>query len=291
MSMTRSKRSRPLIARQGARRAGAGVAEPRGRVPVQRVVDQRGLARAGNAGHAASAAPPGSSTSRSRRLLPLAPGSRCGARRRPRAWRGTAIGLEPGEVLAGERIRVGVDLRRRGRWRRPRRRGRRRRARGRRRSRRCGSPPRRARRRSRCCRGRAGAASVPSSRALSRWCRPIEGSSRMYMTPVSPEPTWLARRMRCVSPPEKRVGGAIERSGIRGRRRRGSAAARRSPARCAWRRLARQPGSCSALEVRSSARPTVRRVTSAMPRRRPAPRARRRSGACRRNRRRVAQPR
>src|SRR5205823_1336923 len=44
--------------------------------------------------------------------------------------------------------------------------------------------------------------SVARSRRLSRWCRPIEGSSRMYMTPVSPDPTWLARRMRCDSPPE-----------------------------------------------------------------------------------------
>ncbi len=37
---------------------------------------------------------------------------------------------------------------------------------------------------------------------LSRWCRPMEGSSRMYMTPVRPEPTWLASRMRWASPPE-----------------------------------------------------------------------------------------
>ena len=39
-------------------------------------------------------------------------------------------------------------------------------------------------------------------RALSRWCRPIEGSSSTYITPVRPEPIWLARRMRCASPPE-----------------------------------------------------------------------------------------
>src|SRR6186713_3124837 len=30
--------------------------------------------------------------------------------------------------------------------------------------------------------------SVSSSRWLSRWCRPIDGSSRMYITPTSPEP-------------------------------------------------------------------------------------------------------
>ena len=45
--------------------------------------------------------------------------------------------------------------------------------------------------------------SVSSRRWLSRWCRPIEGSSRMYMTPTRPEPIWLARRMRCASPPDK----------------------------------------------------------------------------------------
>ena len=44
--------------------------------------------------------------------------------------------------------------------------------------------------------------SVSSSRALSRWCRPIDGSSSTYMTPVRPEPIWLASRMRCASPPE-----------------------------------------------------------------------------------------
>ena len=35
-----------------------------------------------------------------------------------------------------------------------------------------------------------------SSRRLSRWCKPIEGSSRMYITPTSPAPIWLARRIR-----------------------------------------------------------------------------------------------
>ncbi len=44
--------------------------------------------------------------------------------------------------------------------------------------------------------------SVPSRRWLSRWCRPMDGSSRMYMTPTSPEPIWLASRMRCASPPD-----------------------------------------------------------------------------------------
>ena len=42
----------------------------------------------------------------------------------------------------------------------------------------CGSSPRRARRRRRYCRGRAGARASSSSARLSRWCRPIDGSSR-----------------------------------------------------------------------------------------------------------------
>ncbi len=45
--------------------------------------------------------------------------------------------------------------------------------------------------------------SVSMSRALSRWCSPMEGSSSTYITPVRPEPIWLARRMRCASPPER----------------------------------------------------------------------------------------
>ena len=43
---------------------------------------------------------------------------------------------------------------------------------------------------------------VSSRRALSRWCRPIEGSSSTYMTPVRPEPICDARRIRCASPPD-----------------------------------------------------------------------------------------
>ena len=44
---------------------------------------------------------------------------------------------------------------------------------------------------------------VSSKRSLSRWCKPIEGSSNTYMTPVKPLPIWLAKRMRCASPPER----------------------------------------------------------------------------------------
>ncbi len=45
--------------------------------------------------------------------------------------------------------------------------------------------------------------SVPISLPLSRWCRPIDGSSSTYITPVSPEPICEASRMRCDSPPER----------------------------------------------------------------------------------------
>ena len=44
---------------------------------------------------------------------------------------------------------------------------------------------------------------VASRRSLSRWCRPMEGSSSTYITPVRPLPIWLARRMRWASPPDK----------------------------------------------------------------------------------------
>ena len=44
---------------------------------------------------------------------------------------------------------------------------------------------------------------VASRRSLSRWCRPMEGSSKTYITPVRPLPIWLARRMRWASPPER----------------------------------------------------------------------------------------
>src|SRR6266851_4029961 len=43
---------------------------------------------------------------------------------------------------------------------------------------------------------------VLMSLRLSRWCRPIDGSSRMYRTPISLEPIWVASRIRCDSPPD-----------------------------------------------------------------------------------------
>ncbi len=45
--------------------------------------------------------------------------------------------------------------------------------------------------------------SVSMSLRLSRWWRPIEGSSSTYRTPISFEPICVARRMRCDSPPER----------------------------------------------------------------------------------------
>lgn len=47
--------------------------------------------------------------------------------------------------------------------------------------------------------------SVAKSLSLSLWCNPIDGSSRMYRTPTSPDPICVARRIRCASPPESVV--------------------------------------------------------------------------------------
>ena len=44
---------------------------------------------------------------------------------------------------------------------------------------------------------------VCSSRSLSRWCKPIDGSSSTYITPIKPAPIWLARRIRWASPPDR----------------------------------------------------------------------------------------
>lgn len=45
--------------------------------------------------------------------------------------------------------------------------------------------------------------SVSISRWLSRWCRPMEGSSSTYSTPTRPEPICVASRMRWASPPDR----------------------------------------------------------------------------------------
>ena len=45
--------------------------------------------------------------------------------------------------------------------------------------------------------------SVAMSFALSRWCSPIDGSSRMYSTPIRLDPIWVASRIRCASPPDR----------------------------------------------------------------------------------------
>ena len=64
--------------------------------------------------------------------------------------------------------------------------------------------PRRAPRLGACCPGRAARLSVFMSLPLSRWCRPMLGSSRIYSTPMSPEPICVARRMRCALAARKR---------------------------------------------------------------------------------------
>ena len=38
---------------------------------------------------------------------------------------------------------------------------------------------------------------------LSFWCKPIDGSSSTYNTPVSPEPICEASLILCASPPDK----------------------------------------------------------------------------------------
>ncbi len=35
------------------------------------------------------------------------------------------------------------------------------------------------------------------------WCNPIDGSSKIYNTPVNPEPICVANRIRWASPPDK----------------------------------------------------------------------------------------
>ena len=44
---------------------------------------------------------------------------------------------------------------------------------------------------------------VSSSLSLSRWCRPMDGSSRIYSTPIRLLPIWVARRIRWLSPPDR----------------------------------------------------------------------------------------
>ena len=63
----------------------------------------------------------------------------------------------------------------------------------------------------RVARGREAARACASRRALSRWCSPIDGSSRMYSTPTSRDPICVASRMRCASPPDSDSADAAER--------------------------------------------------------------------------------
>ena len=45
--------------------------------------------------------------------------------------------------------------------------------------------------------------SVCISFSLSLWCKPILGSSSMYITPTRLDPIWVASLMRWLSPPER----------------------------------------------------------------------------------------
>ena len=45
--------------------------------------------------------------------------------------------------------------------------------------------------------------SVASSLSLSRWCSPMDGSSKIYSTPIRLLPIWVASRIRWLSPPER----------------------------------------------------------------------------------------
>ena len=210
MSMTRSICSSPSM-RSARCRLDARAVQARGGVAEERVDDQRGLARAGHAGDAGEEPERDSARSRSSGCCRVRP--RCVIWRAgsgPHAQRRQRDAAPPREVLAGDR--GGVASMSRGvpcatRW--PP----------------CAPAPgprsmtwSASRMASSSCsttitvlpRSRS-CLSVPSRRWLSRWCRPIEGSSRMYMTPVRPEPTWLARRMRWDFPARERLGAAVER--------------------------------------------------------------------------------
>ena len=44
---------------------------------------------------------------------------------------------------------------------------------------------------------------------LSFWCKPIDGSSSTYNTPVRPDPIWDANLILCPSPPESVAAGRL----------------------------------------------------------------------------------
>ncbi len=97
-------------------------------------------------------------------------------------------------------------------------------------------------------------ASVASSRSLSRGCRPIEGSSKMYSTPTRPQPICPARRMRCDSPPD-RVGA------VRARVRYSSPTLSKKPSRP---RISFSTSAAITARVSSSSRSLKNSVASAM---------------------------
>ena len=154
--------------------------------------------------------PTGISTSTSRRLCWLAPSRAATAAPGVRRT-GTAISSTPRQERARQRRPACATPAPPCPRRRRARRARRRPGPCRSASRTRASSPRRARRRSPCCRGRADARAWRSGARLSRWCSPIDGSSRMYSTPTRLDPICVASRMRCASPPESVRRAARER--------------------------------------------------------------------------------
>ena len=106
--------------------------------------------------------------------------------------------------------------------------------------------------------------SVSMSRWLSRWCRPIDGSSSTYSTPVRPDPICVASRIRCASPPASVAAG-------RSSDRYPSPTSARKPSRV-WISLNGRSAISSSREVRRSSRSqeaasvTGRAATSAIDR-------------------------
>ena len=202
MSTTLSKCSSPSMARWGAGLS-VGAVEVAGGDRVQGVVDQGGLAGAGDPGDAAegadrdgrvdapqvvAAGPEDAQLARRGRAGSVAPGWRCAGRRRDSARSATWGWRRSRRRCPGRRPRppwTPAPGPRSTTW-----------SAARMASSSCSTTMTVLPMSRRWVR-------VRSRRALSRWCRPMEGSSRMYMTPTRPAPIWLARRMRWASPPER----------------------------------------------------------------------------------------
>ena len=201
MAISLSRCSSPSMRRVQPRLAQAAVQIPPQGFD-QDVVDQRTLARAGHAGHADEHAERDLDVDVLEIVVRRAEDAQPAVPRSDDAAGGVSIRNSPARYLPGHALRSPRPRRPASRPPRLRRRARRARDRNRSGDRRPASCLHRARRPPRYCPCRASRRSVSSRRWLSRGCRPIEGSSRMYSTPTSPEPIWLARRMRCDSPPD-----------------------------------------------------------------------------------------